>query len=764
MYMNSIDSILEQLNERQREAVQTTNGPLLVVAGAGSGKTKMLTVRIAYLIEKCGVAPEKILAVTFTNKAAKEMRERVRDMVDGGAQVTLTTFHSFCCQLLRRWQKYAGYTEPFTIYDESDSEKLMKNVLKEMNLSTKAITPKEVLGLISNAKNELVLPDEYLSFASHNPFASNIQALYQKYQDALMHNQAADFDDLIFKAYYMLKNNPELLQRLQDQYEYFLVDEYQDTNHAQYKLVQMLSSASKNICVVGDEDQSIYSWRGANIRNIQDFAKDFTGAKVVKLEQNYRSTQIILDAAGAVIARNASAHPKKLWTDKEGGEKITFERCSDDREEAAWIARKISSLMAQGYAAKDFAILFRMNSLSRPIEQVFQRLSIPYDFTGGTRFFERREVKDIMAYLRVLNNSRDGISLERIINVPRRGIGQATIDKLYSSGHDSLWQAVVTEATKSSKSKLAAFYEIMQDLRQDAQSLRVSELCSFLVARIKYFEYLKTDDPETADERKANIESLVADIRYQEEDNPDLTLHEYLEISALHAATDNLDENADRVHLMTLHNAKGLEFPVVFLVAMEEGIFPHHSSKDNAEQLEEERRLAYVGMTRAREQLLLSASSRRMIFGGWSSNLVSRFVAEVPTSLFNGNMQSRGTTRTAYRYASTVSTGANTAKANPAQAIPGAISSKVMGSPIISTKWSKEKKPTVENDGQAISESGNMKNLLPGVKVSHISLGYGIVYETSGDTLSNFKVAVDFETKGRKLLALQYTTLRVIKE
>jgi DNA helicase-2/ATP-dependent DNA helicase PcrA len=760
MYRDSMDSILQQLNERQREAVEITQGPLLVVAGAGSGKTKMLTVRIAYLIEKCGVPPEKILAVTFTNKAAKEMRERVRDIVDGGAQVTLTTFHSFCCQLLRRWQKYAGYTEPFTIYDESDSEKLMKNVLKELNLSTKAVTPKEMLGFISNAKNELVTPEEYHNFASQNPFARNVQAIYQKYQEALMHNQAADFDDLIFKAYYMLKDNPELLQRLQEQYEYFLVDEYQDTNHAQYKLVHMLSSASRNICVVGDEDQSIYSWRGANIRNIQDFAKDFAGAKVVKLEQNYRSTQVILDAAGAVISRNASAHPKKLWTDKEGGEKITFERASDDREEAAWIARKISALMDQGYAAKDFAILFRMNSLSRPIEQVFQRLSIPYDFTGGTRFFERREVKDIMAYLRVLNNSRDGISLERIVNVPKRGIGQATIDKLYNSGHETLWLAIEAEGTKSSRSKLAAFYQMMTELREDAETLRVSDLCSYLISKIKYFDYLKASDPETADDRKSNIESLVADIRYQEEDNPDLTLHEYLEISALHAATDNLDESADRVHLMTLHNAKGLEFPVVFLVAMEEGIFPHHSSKDDIEQLEEERRLAYVGMTRAREQLLLSASSRRMIFGGWSSNLVSRFVAEVPTSLFKGNMQSRGTTRTAYRYASTVSTGAAGAKANLAQAIPGAISSKVVGPAFPNTKWSKEK----ETDGQPTSESGNMKNLIPGAKVSHISLGYGIVYETSGDALTNFKVTVDFETKGRKHLALQYTTLRVLKE
>ncbi len=756
MFGNNIDTILEELNEKQREAVGITEGPLLVVAGAGTGKTKMLTVRIAYLIEKCNVAPNKILAVTFTNKAAKEMRERVRDMVDGGEKVTLTTFHSFCCQLLRRWQKYAGYTEPFTIYDESDSERLMKNVLKELNLSTKAFTAKELLTYISGAKNELVTPDQYTEFAGSNPLASRIKDIYQAYQDALMNNQAADFDDLIFKAYYMLKNNPELLERLQGQYEYFLVDEYQDTNHAQYKLVQMISDASKNICVVGDEDQSIYSWRGANIRNIQDFAKDFNGAKVVKLEQNYRSTQVVLDAAGAVISKNASAHPKKLWTDKKDGAKIVFERASDDREEAAWIARRIALLMDEGYSAGDFAVLFRMNSLSRPIEQVFQRLSIPYDFTGGTRFFERREVKDVMAYLRVLNNTRDSISLERIINLPRRGIGQATIARLYDSGYSSLWEAVAAEAEKSSRSKVASFYEIMMNLREGAETMKVSDLCRYIISYIKYPEFLKSSDPETADERNSNIESLVADIRYQEEDNPDLTLHEYLEISALHAATDNLDETVDRVHLMTLHNAKGLEFPVVFMVAMEEGVFPHHSAKDSIEELEEERRLAYVGMTRARERLLLSASARRMLFGGWSSNLVSRFIAEVPSSLMEGSASRRPASRSAYRYANTISTGA---ARSTAASIPGAISTKVVGSAFPNSKWAKTK----NTDGQTGSENGNMKNLIPGVKVSHISLGYGIVEEVVGDTLSDFKVAVNFETKGRKVLALQYTTLRVIK-
>ena len=417
-----IEKTIAKLNERQQEAVRITEGPLLVVAGAGSGKTRMLTVRIAHLIENCQVDPSAILAVTFTNKAAKEMRERVRDLVAGAERVTLTTFHSFCCLLLRRWHKYAGFADGFTIYDESDSEKLMKNVLKEHKIDTKRMTPRSVLELISSAKNELIGPEEYLGFAGQTTNTQNTAKIYAAYQNQLMQNQAVDFDDLIFKAYYLLRNNPDLLQKLQNQYRYFLIDEYQDTNHAQYRLISLISSNSRNLCVVGDEDQSIYSWRGATIRNIQDFAKDFDGAQIVKLEQNYRSTQNILDAAGAVIANNKSAHPKRLWTEQQGGELLTFQRAGDDREEAEWIVRKIQALRNEGRQSGDFALLFRMNSLSRPIEQALQRAGLPYDITGGLKFFDRREVKDILAYLRVIDNPKDSISLERIINTPKRGI------------------------------------------------------------------------------------------------------------------------------------------------------------------------------------------------------------------------------------------------------------------------------------------------------------------------------------------------------
>ncbi len=746
---SSIDQTLSQLNDRQREAVEITEGPLLVVAGAGSGKTRMLTVRIAYLIEKCNVDPAAILAVTFTNKAAREMRERVRDLVSGAERVTLTTFHSFCCLLLRRWHKYAGFADGFTIYDESDSEKLMKNVIKEMKSDSRRLTPKMVLECISQAKNELVGPEEYESFAGASTSAMQIQKAYAAYQAQLQQNQAVDFDDLIFKAFYLLKNNPDLLHKLQSQYRYFLVDEYQDTNHAQYRLISLISSGSRNLCVVGDEDQSIYSWRGATIRNIQDFAKDFAGAKIVKLEQNYRSTQVILDAAGAVIAKNVSAHPKRLWTDKEGGELLTFQRAVDDREEAEWVIRKIVTLRNAGHRAGDFAVLFRMNSLSRPIEQALQRVGMAYDITGGLKFFDRREVKDILAYLRVIDNPKDSISLERIINTPKRGIGDTTVARLYGDGGVPLWDAVAAEGMRSPDSKIGKFFTMMLGLMEAASELRVSQLCRKILEEIDYLEYLKNDDPETADDRRNNVEALVSDIRYQEEDNRELKLHDYLANTALHAAADDIDETEEKVHLMTLHNAKGLEFPVVFMVAMEEGIFPHNSSKDAPEQLEEERRLAYVGMTRARETLFLSAASRRMMFGTWGTNPVSRFVAEVPSHLFHGRTASSASSRAA---------------GSAAGHIPGAVTSRPKSGAFTfnpHVKWS-EPKPGPVSTIQGDTVNGTMVNLKPGVRVVHQVFGPGRVETTNGESLSDFRVTVRFEQKGLKTLLLQYAALQVI--
>jgi DNA helicase-2/ATP-dependent DNA helicase PcrA len=744
--MNAIDITTSQLNQRQQEAVKITEGPLLVVAGAGSGKTKMLTVRIAYLIEKCKVEPENILAVTFTNKAAREMRERVLQLVYGAEKTTLTTFHSFCCLLLRRWHKYAGFEDGFTIYDESDSEKLMKKIVKAKNLDPKKHAPKKLLECISQAKNELIGPDEYPEFAGGgNMLTSLIQQIYREYQQLLLQNQAVDFDDLIFKSYTMLRNNPELLERLQKKYKYFLVDEYQDTNHAQYKLISLISSASGNLCVVGDEDQSIYSWRGATIRNIRDFEKDFPGARVVKLEQNYRSTQKILDAAGEVIAKNKIAHPKKLWTEKSGGENLTFCRARDDREEAEWVVNNILQMVNQGYSYDSFAVLFRMNSLSRTIEQVLQKKNVPYEMTGGTKFFERREVKDILAYLRFIENPKDSISLERIINTPRRKIGMGTINRLSENGMIPLWEGVVNEGTQKPNSNVGIFFQMMLNFFEASENLKVSTLCKKILDDIEYEDYLKQDDSDSAQDRRIdNVRALVSDIRYQEEDNPELTLSEYLASAALHAAQDDLEEHNSKVHLLTLHNAKGLEFPVVFIMAMEEGIFPHHSSKDTPEELEEERRLAYVGMTRAQERLFLSAASRRMMFGSWGGNPVSRFVTEVPSHLYGH--------------------GSSVSQSKDRSFIPGAISSRIVSARpkfYTTTQWATQKTKQI-NDSSGF-EAGTMLNLKPGVRVSHEVFGSGLVMATEGASIADFRVTIGFEKKGRKTLLLQYANLQVIK-
>ncbi|EKD81836.1 MAG: hypothetical protein ACD_39C01617G0001, partial [uncultured bacterium] len=583
--------------------------------------------------------------------------------------------------------------------------------------------------------------------AGPGPAAATTQKLYASYQSQLQLNQAVDFDDLIFKAYYMLKENPELLNRLQNQYQYFLVDEYQDTNHAQYRLISLISSASRNLCVVGDEDQSIYSWRGATIRNIQDFAKDFAGAQIVKLEQNYRSTQVILDAAGEVIAKNVSAHPKRLWTEKSGGELITFCRASDDREEAEWVRRQIQSFQQKGIELSEIALLFRMNSLSRPFEQVLKQAGIPYDMTGGTKFFDRREVKDILAYLRFIDNPSDSISLERIINTPKRGIGQTTIDKIAASAPGTLWNNVAAEGKHNPNSKIGKFCQIIGEFVEASRSLSVSQLCRKIIDDIDYVAYLKNDDPETAEERKQNVMAIVSDIRYQEEDKSDLRLHDYLADTALHAAVDEMDLTQQKVHLMTLHNAKGLEFRVVFLIGMEEGIFPHHSSKEAIEQLEEERRLAYVGMTRAREYLFMSAASRRMMFGSWGSNPVSRFVTEVPSHLF----VRRGTASPTVR------------PGGQAAVIPGAVHSRPVANPFNNKiSWSSERNVTSPLNDSIGTATGTMLNLKPGVTVTHKIFGFGRVEEVLGASLADFRVTVRFEKHGTKTLLLQYAALQVI--
>jgi DNA helicase II / ATP-dependent DNA helicase PcrA len=762
------DFLLRGLNERQRQAVQHQTGPLLVVAGAGSGKTRMLTHRIAWLIEIEEVPPEEILAVTFTNKAAREMRERVARLVpEAGEKVTLATFHSWCCLHLRRWHAQAGFPDGFTIFDEDDAEKVMKEVVAGMGLDDKQLSPRFFLNLVSQAKNELLEPEEFTP--PHRP--DLVKLAYSRYQQALRTQSAVDFDDLIFLTWKMFHTHADLLERIQHRFRYFLVDEYQDTNHAQYRLIALLSSDSRNLCVVGDEDQSIYSWRGASIRNIRDFTTDFPGAEVICLDQNYRSTQTILDAAGAVIANNASSFKKRLWTDNAAGDLVHFHLAMDERAEADWIAKQITTWRRTTGRLGDCAVLFRMNSLSRPIEQALGRMRVPYEVTGGQKFFQRREVKDILAYLRVLHNQADEVALKRIINVPRRGIGNSSVAKM-AAGH-GLWAGLQAEAGERPKGKAAGFAAFLNELRIDGPT-RVSALARQIIDRTEYRAWLRTSEPDTVEEREANIDSLIADMRVQEEENPELTLREYLEDTALHADIDDLVEGDDKVHLMTLHNAKGLEFPLVFLMAMEEGIFPHASAKNAPEELEEERRLAYVGMTRAQRRLHLSAARRRMLFGAWNTTMLSRFVLEIPRDLFIPGSLPGGTTRAQ----ETPRFGGERPAPPPAYEdhhqfsapSPRATVSGLRGPyrpqqeperprpPIVHTP----PLPAVATGARAVGEAATMMNVGRGAKVRHQTFGEGRILAIDGSSLQDFRLTIDFEKVGRKTLLLQYAQLRVI--
>jgi len=738
---HAFEQALAGLNPRQREAVGLTTGPILVIAGAGSGKTRMLTVRIAWLVEREGVLPSNILAVTFTNKAAREMRERVLQLIPGsGSDVTLSTFHSFCCGLLRRWSAHAGFPDGFTIFDEDDSEKLMKSAITELHLDLKDFAPKKMLSLISQAKNDLVEPADFKPVHLHS---DTLIEIYRKYQAKLTENRALDFDDLLMLCWKLLSTHPDLLEKFHKRYTYFLVDEYQDTNHAQYRLLKLFAQNTGNLCVVGDEDQSIYSWRGATIRNIQEFEKDFPGTRLVCLDQNYRSTQRILDAAGALISHNVRTHVKNLWTDTQGGEPLSFNHASDDREEADWVVGQIRAMADRGAGLRNFAVLFRMNSLSRSIEQSLTRFGIPYEVTGGTKFFHRREVKDVLGYLRVIANPHDSVSLARIINTPRRGIGKTLLAKMEAEG--PLWESIVEHAKAGTKGKIAQFHDMIAEWRDRSPDESLFALVKSILDKTEYLNYLSDTDPDTAEERRGNIDSLVSDIRYQEEADPELGLRGYLEKVSLQSDVDDLDENTDRVHLLTLHNAKGLEFPVVFMIAMEEGIFPHYSAHAEPSELEEERRLAYVGMTRARERLLLSAARRRMVFGTWKPGIISRFLTEIPRSVFEGTPS----THSAPSNPSIRSENYSTLEAVPVRQTLFEGSTWVQGS------------RSSRSDRDSVPAS--MGNIHPGTEVFHPVFLHGKVLATEGESLGDFRLTIFFKKVGKKTLLLQYANLKVIQ-
>ncbi|WP_251353423.1 DNA helicase PcrA [Hominisplanchenecus murintestinalis] len=637
-------SIYDSMNERQREAVFHTEGPLLILAGAGSGKTRVLTHRIAYLIEEKGVNPWNILAITFTNKAAGEMRERVDRLVAFGAEsVWVSTFHSACVRILRRHIDRLGYDSKFTIYDSDDQKTLMKDICKRLQIDTKQWKEKTLLGIISSAKNELIGAQEYEMNTMGDFSKRKIAEVYKEYQRQLRTNNALDFDDLIMKTVELFKLNPDVLEAYQERFKYIMVDEYQDTNTAQFKLISLLASKYQNLCVVGDDDQSIYKFRGANIRNILNFEDVFPSARVVKLEQNYRSTKTILDAANHVIRNNLERKNKTLWTANDGGAPIIFQNFMTAYEEAEYIAEDLAKRVAAGDGNySDCAILYRTNAQSRLLEEKFLLANIPYRIIGGVNFYARKEIKDLLSYLKTVDNARDDLAVRRIINVPRRGIGAATLAKVQDfaveneiSFYNALRAAEEIPALGRSVAKLKPFVTLIQTLRAQQEYFSVAELLKEVIDRTDYVKELEDENTEESRARIENIDELISKAASYDEEAENPTLSGFLEEVALVADIDNLEENNDRVVLMTLHSAKGLEFPNVYLAGMEDGIFPSYMTivSEDPTDLEEERRLCYVGITRAMRQLTITSARSRMIRGETQYNKVSRFIQEIPREL-----------------------------------------------------------------------------------------------------------------------------------
>lgn len=642
-------SIYDTLNEVQREAVFHTEGPLLVLAGAGSGKTRVLTHRIAYLIEEKGVNPWNILAITFTNKAAGEMRERVDKIVGFGAEsIWVSTFHSSCVRILRRHIESLGYTTNFTIYDSDDQRTLMRQVLKTLEIDPKLYKDRAMLGFISTAKNELVTAAEFELNAGGDFRQKKVAQIYKEYQSQLKKNNALDFDDLIMKTVELFQNNPEVLDYYQERFKYIMVDEYQDTNTAQFKLVSLLAGKYRNLCVVGDDDQSIYKFRGANIRNILDYEKVYPDAKVIKLEQNYRSTQNILDAANAVIRNNRGRKEKALWTEKGAGSRVHFRQFDNAYEEAEYIADDIADKVKNdGIAYADCAVLYRTNAQSRLLEERMVVEGIPYHVVGGVNFYARQEIRDILAYLKTIDNGRDEVALRRIINVPKRSIGAASLEKVADYAQmkditlfDALCEADQIKGLGRAETKIRGFVNLIEVLRSGLSSYTLPDLIKSLLERIDYAEYLRDQDEESAEDRLGNVDELITKAAAYEETHDEPSLSEFLEEIMLVADIDNVENGDNRVLLMTLHSAKGLEFPVVYLAGMEDGLFPSFMTiaSDDPLEIEEERRLAYVGITRAKEDLTLTCAKSRMLRGETQYNPVSRFVREIPKELLDNTL------------------------------------------------------------------------------------------------------------------------------
>lgn len=734
-----MNPIFDTLNDRQCEAVKHTEGPLLITAGAGSGKTKVLTCRIAHLLE-LGVAPYRILAITFTNKAAKEMKERVTNLVGAQADsIWLSTFHSFCAKLLRfEIDGFHGYTRNFTIYDSSDQLVLVKDCLKKLNLDDKQFTPRSVLGTISSAKNVLMDAKAFAAKAS-DFYEQKVADVYALYQEKLRENNAVDFDDLLFLAVRLLQENEEVREKYQSRFQYILVDEYQDTNHAQYALTKILAARWRNICVVGDADQSIYAWRGADIRNIIDFTRDYPDAVSIKLEQNYRSTKTILHAANAVIDNNESRPKKTLWTENPTGNKIIHYQAQTEHDEADYIAGVIYNrheISHEPYG--DMAILFRTNAQSRVLEEKLMRYAIPYTMVGGTKFYDRKEIKDVLAYLRLLYNPEDSLSLTRIINVPKRNIGATTMEHVaaYAEAQGiSLFEALSSTdeipVTKRAKASLENFAAMIFDLLNDIEGKDVLSLIETVIKQTGYGDMLDKEaehDPQ-GESRKENVGEFLSVAKDYMDSNPEGNLQDFLENVALVSDVDDFESSDSKVTLMTLHAAKGLEFPVVFLTGLDEGLFPHSRTLMDPAQVEEERRLAYVGITRAERQLYVTNAVTRTMYGRISAYMPSRFLAEIPPQFMED-----------YHRKSAMPQSRTTA-------VPGKQRVSILTKPVASSLPKKH----------AVTDT-----FAKGDKVRHKIWGIGTVLDVIGEG-PNMQMKIQFPTKGVRQVVVKYAPLEKIQ-
>ena len=745
-----ISDIIEKLNPAQREAVENTEGAVLILAGAGSGKTRVLTTRIGYLMEEKNVKAENILAITFTNKAANEMRERVEETLEGTdtKEMWITTFHSCCVRILRKSINKIGYNRSFVIYDSPDQITLIKDCMRELDISDKAFDPKYVLSCISNAKDKLYSPKKYMQLNEGDISKTKIGEIYALYQDRLKRNSALDFDDLIMKTVELFNECPDILDFYRNKFRYIMVDEYQDTSKAQYELIKLLAKQHQNICVVGDDDQSIYGWRGADIRNILEFERDYDNVKIVKLEQNYRSTQVILDAANHVIANNTERKRKKLWSDKKEGQLIKIQLAENEIEEGDFISNTINYMRRyEDREYKDFAVLYRANAQARSVEDALNRAGIPYNIYGGIKFYERKEIKDIIAYLRVIQNPQDDISLKRIINVPRRGIGLRTIEKIEdraSLKEESIYSVLIdiednSDISRKARASISEFVDLMSTLRSFTDVYTVSQVIEKILDVTGYKDELLKEKNNEGEDRLENLQELISVALEFESGSEDKSLEAFLTSIALNAEPSDDEEQEDRVSLMTIHSSKGLEFPVVFLAGMEEKIFPIAraiQSMRNSD-IEEERRLCYVGITRAKEELFLTLTRKRTLYGRTNPSVASRFIEELPKECIerlNKEQKELSFSKANYN-------------------ILDKYTQKYKMNNMNRMAAAKKAQATIKNT----SNESNIDDLKLGSKVHHPKFGLGTVVALKGPD-----VTIAFDNQGIKTINKEYTTLDLV--